>query len=192
MTTLYFIRHGETDWNAEGRLQGQMDIPLNDVGRAQAAEAGRKLLGLAGPLDRLDFIASPMIRTRETMDILRRTVGLPTDGYRLDPRLKEIAFGEWEGLTWREVRAREPEKAKERDADRWGYAAPGGESYPMLVERVSPVLSELTGDTVIVAHGGVARAVLSVTCGLPRQEAPTMDIWQGRVLVVRAGRYDWV
>lgn len=192
MHTLYFVRHGETDWNAEGRLQGQKDIPLNDLGRSQAAEAGRKLLGLAGSLDQLDFVASPMIRTRETMDILRRSVGMPVSGYRLDERLREIAFGDWEGLTWREVKKREPIKVKERDEDRWGYAAPGGESYAMLVERVSPALSELTRDTVVVAHGGVARAVLSVACGLPRSEAPTLEIWQGRVLLIRAGRFDWI
>jgi broad specificity phosphatase PhoE len=190
--TLFFVRHGETDWNVEGRLQGQRDIPLNDLGRSQAAEAGRKLLGLAASPDSLEFVASPMIRTRETMDILRRTAGLPVSGYRLDDRLREIAFGDWEGLTWREVRARAPVEARARDRDRWNYAAPGGESYAMLVERVSPVLSELTRDTVVVAHGGVARAVLNVACGLPKSEAPSLDIWQGRILVIRAGRFDWI
>jgi broad specificity phosphatase PhoE len=190
--TIYFIRHGETDWNVEGRLQGQTDIPLNARGRVQAEEAGIRLRDLVQSCADLDYVASPMGRTRETMERLRRIVGLHPTFYRLDDRLIELTFGTWEGLTWKEVRAREPQAAAARERDKWGYVPPGGESYAMLAERIRPILADLTRDTVVVAHGGVARAFLAVSCGVSTRHAASLDIWQGRILVIEGRRHDWV
>jgi probable phosphoglycerate mutase len=190
---IYFIRHGETDWNLEGRLQGQKDIPLNDVGRVQAEEAARKLEALVPHFEDLAYVASPMTRTRETMEILRATLGLHPEVYRLDDRLVELTFGVWEGMTWKEVRKAEPALAALREQDKWHYAPPGGgESYAMLVDRIRPILDDLTRDTVIVAHGGVARAFLSICCGVSSRQAASMDIWQGRILVIEGRSYRWV
>jgi probable phosphoglycerate mutase len=190
---IYFIRHGETDWNLEGRLQGQKDIPLNDVGRVQAEEAARKLQGLVPHVEDLAYVASPMTRTRETMEILRKTLGLHPECYRLDERLVELTFGVWEGMTWKEVRKAEPALAALREQDKWHYAPPGGgESYAMLVDRIRPILDDLTRDTVIVAHGGVARAFMAICCGVSSRQAASMDIWQGRVLVIEGRGYRWV
>jgi broad specificity phosphatase PhoE len=190
---IYFIRHGETDWNLEGRLQGQRDIPLNDVGRVQAEEAARKLEALVPHFEDLAYVASPMTRTRETMEILRTTLGLHPEVYRLDDRLVELTFGTWEGMTWKEVRKAEPALAALREQDKWHYAPPGGgESYAMLVDRIRPILDDLTRDTVIVAHGGVARAFLSICCGVSSRQAASMDIWQGRILVIEGRSYRWV
>jgi broad specificity phosphatase PhoE len=190
--TIYFIRHGETDWNLEGRLQGQKDIPLNDLGRVQAEEAGRRLRELVPNAEDLDFVASPMTRTRETMERLRATLGLHPTAYRLDDRLVELTFGAWEGMTWKEVRKAEPQAAAARERDKWGYAPPGGgESYAMLADRVRPILDSLTRDAVIVAHGGVARAFLAVACGVSTRHAASIDIWQGKVLVIDGRRHYW-
>lgn len=190
--TLYFIRHGETDWNAEARLQGQKDVPLNDFGRVQAEEAGARLRGLVPSCENLDFVASPLSRTRETMELVRRAAGLEPDSYRLDDRFKELSFGSWEGLTWKEVRARDPQGAAGRHRDKWGFVPPGGESYAVLAERIGPVVAELTRDTVLVSHGGVARVMLALLCGMSRRQAPVEDIWQGRIVVFNDGRYSWV
>jgi probable phosphoglycerate mutase len=190
---IYFIRHGETDWNLEGRLQGQKDIPLNDVGRVQAEEAARKLEALVPHFEDLAYVASPMTRTRETMEILRATLGLHPEVYRLDDRLVELTFGVWEGMTWKEVRKAEPALAALREQDKWHYAPPGGgESYAMLVDRIRPILDDLTRDTVIVAHGGVARAFLAICCGVSSRQAASMDIWQGRILVIEGRNHRWV
>jgi probable phosphoglycerate mutase len=190
--TVYFVRHGETAWNAEGRLQGQQDVPLNDRGRRQAEEAGVKLRGLVADAAGLDYLASPMHRTRDTMERLRAAIGLDRTAYGTDERLRELTFGGWEGRTWREVRRAEPEAWAARERDKWGFVPPGGESYAMLADRVMPVFAALSRPTVVVSHGGVARALLARACGVPIEQAPRIDIWQGRVLVIEGGRHRWV
>ena len=92
--TIYYIRHGETAWNAEGRLQGALDIPLNDLGRQQAAHAGNVLAELfvrdGRDKSSLPFVSSPLIRARSTMELVRGELKLPPGEYSLDDRLREI------------------------------------------------------------------------------------------------------
>jgi broad specificity phosphatase PhoE len=188
---LYLVRHGETDWNAEGRLQGGKDIPLNDYGRVQAEEVGRRLAELDPRPEDLDYLCSPMARTRETMQIMRAAMGLHAPSYKLDERLREITFGTWEGLTWREVRKQDAARAKAREDSKWHFVPPAGESYEMLMARIMPVFQSLERSTVVVSHGGVMRAALA-GFGLERPgKAESLDIWQGRVLVLTTGQYEW-
>lgn len=189
---LYLVRHGETDWNAEGRLQGGRDIPLNDVGRRQAAEAAGRLRDLGLPYDSLDYVCSPMSRARETMEILRAALGLRPDAYRVDNLLSEITFGDWEGMTWREVRKADADRARFRERDKWGYVPPNGESYAMLCERIRPWLAGLAGPTLTVSHGGIARAILALTGAARPLDAATMDIWQGKILKIAHSHHEWV
>ncbi|MDB5576652.1 MAG: putative phosphoglycerate mutase, partial [Bradyrhizobium sp.] len=99
MPTIYYIRHGETAWNAAGRFQGSQDIPLNDLGRTQAVTAGGILADLIArnghEAATLPFVASPLGRARLTMELVRKTMQLPPEKYALDDRLREIAFGQW-------------------------------------------------------------------------------------------------
>ena len=141
----------------------------------------------------LDFVASPLARTRRTMETLRTHLGLAPEAYRTDDRLKEISFGAWEGSTWAEIRRRDMARAAARDRDRWGYRPPGegAESYAMLVERVAPVLAALDGPACIVAHGGVARAILVIRGCLGIREAPRLGIRQGGVLVLEGRNWRW-
>ena len=189
---LILIRHGETDWNREGRLQGSQDIPLNDLGRRQAAEAAGKLRAFDPDFAGLDYIVSPMQRARETADIIFADLGMAPQSYRIDERLRELSFGEWEGFTWREMRTRERELAQSRQRDKWGFVPPGGESYRMLAERIRPLVEGLGRETVIVSHGGVARAMLALTGAVGPQKAALVDIWQGKMLVLDKGRADWI
>ena len=105
--TIYYIRHGETRWNAEGRLQGARDVPLNAVGRAQAESAGLLLAELLARDGRerseLSFVASPLGRARVTMELVRGALQLPPCDYAIDDRLREIGYGRWEGSTLAEV-----------------------------------------------------------------------------------------
>lgn len=193
MPVLYFIRHGETDWNREGRLQGQTDIPLNARGERQAQAVGQHLLDAAsGKLDHLAFYASPLMRTRQTMELLRSHIGLAPAGYALDDRLKEISFGHWEGKTWPEIRGRDPIRAKARDLDKWGFAPPGGENYEMVKERVGEWLATITQDSCIVAHGGIARVMMVLAQCASTHEALSSDIWQGKVLRFERSTACWL
>ena len=166
-------------------------MPLNEVGYVQAEAAGARLRGLVPSYAELDYVASPLSRARDTMERLRAVLGLPPDTYRLDDRLKELSFGSWEGLTWREIRARETNMTTVRTRDKWTFVPPGGESYAMLAERVAPALAGITRDAVIVSHGGVARVLLHLLGKLPPHRASSADIWQGKVLVFSPGDYAW-
>ena len=194
-TVLVLVRHGETDWNRDGRLQGHRDIALNDTGRRHAAEAGRRLRTVVGSarLPDLHYVSSPLRRARDTMALLRTELALvPEDAFATDERLTELRFGTWEGLTWPQVRALDPAGARARTRHVWSFAPPGGESYAQLGERLERWLAGLTEDAVVVSHGGVVRALLVLRAGVPPQEAGGFEVTQGRVLVLADGRADWV
>ena len=190
----YFIRHGQTDWNAENRLQGQADTDLNALGRSQASENGRKLAGLIADPGGFDFVASPMKRTRETMELLRAAMGLDPAAYRTDPRLVEVNFGDWQGFTYAELEAVRPGISHERSLDKWDYlpSGEGAESYQMLYERIRPWFEALSRDTVCVTHGGVIRALFRLIERLPKEEAASLDTPQDRLLRLSGGRLEWV
>jgi probable phosphoglycerate mutase len=188
---LIFIRHGETDWNREGRLQGQYDVPLNAKGRDQARSAGHLLqqFGVAS----YAFFASPLQRARETMLRVRAACNLrPFEAFAVDDRLKELAFGRWEGLTWPEIRVRDPLAVQQRRLDAWHFVPPQGESYAMLRKRVAPWLAALTGSAVVVAHGGIARVLLVELGGMAPNTAATAAIYQGRLLIFAGRTFRWV
>jgi broad specificity phosphatase PhoE len=184
---LYYVRHGLTDWNAAGRLQGHLDIPLNQTGREQAAHCAQILGDLLAREGRLaadlDYVSSPLSRARESMEIMRASLGLAPTEYRLESRLTEIAFGEWEGLTYDEVMRRDPDIVARRETDKWEFLPPGGENYRQLALRVAAWYATLTRDTVVCAHGGTGRAMVAVLGIAPPAEAVHRSIDQNVVYV---------
>ncbi|MBA2400920.1 MAG: histidine phosphatase family protein [Bradyrhizobium sp.] len=188
---IYYIRHGETSWNALGRLQGAQDIELNDLGRKQAAHAGNILADLFARDGRdkssLSFVASPLIRARATMELVRGSLQLPHDGYALDDRLREIGYGQWEGSTLPEMQLRDPSLYARRQTEKWTVSPPGGESYVEVQARMQDWYASVAADTVAVAHGGTARALM-VALGIETQiSAADLTIEQGAVYVFRDG-----
>jgi broad specificity phosphatase PhoE len=184
---VYYIRHGETEWNAMGRLQGAQDIPLNALGRKQAANAGGILADLIARdghnESSLAFIASPLSRARLTMELVRQTMNLSPDDYALDDRLREIGYGRWEGSTLAQMQAADPELFARRQANKWTVAPPDGESYAQVQARVRDWYDNLKADTVAVAHGGTARALM-VALGIETPEGVAdLPIEQGAVYV---------
>ena len=189
---IYYVRHGETPWNAEGRFQGSRDIPLNDRGREQAATAGGILRDLLVRATRephhFTYVSSPLTRARTTMDLLRGALGLPTDGYAVEHRLREIGWGEWEGKTVPEMQAHDPITFAARRKDRWNVTAPKGETYAEVTTRLRAWLSELKSDTVAVAHGGTMRALMVATGVANTLEAIEARVEQGVVYVFSDGK----
>jgi len=157
MTLLYLVRHGETDWNRARRIQGATDIPLNDLGRAQAAEAGDLLARRS--FDRV--VASPLSRAAETGAIIAARLGLPAP--ELVPAVAERRYGDAEGLTGSEVERRFPT----------GTPVPGREGRRELLARVLPALVGIArsagadgdGRVVVATHGAVIRAVVTHVAG---------------------------
>lgn len=190
--TLYFIRHGETDWNRDARYQGQRDIPLNATGRLQARRNGQALRALGTNLQRADFVCSPLSRAIETMEILLAALGLAAGQFRTDAQLLELAYGHWEGHLASDLANTDPDgvAAKARDPFRWRPR--DGESYEDLQVRVARWLDSLDGDVVAVSHGGVSRVARGAVLGLPSNDVPFLDVPQDRVLVLTAGGADWI
>ena len=163
---LVLWRHGQTAWNAEGRAQGQHDVPLDDVGVDQAREAAARLASLRPAA----IVSSDLSRAADTARELASVTGVEV-GY--DRRLREIAFGEREGLTYAESVARFPEQM-----GRWLRSEevrfPGGETYPETAERFAAALTDIVAamgpdDTVVVAsHGGAMRVGSCRFLGFPR------------------------
>ena len=172
---IYFVRHGQTEWNAEGRYQGAKDIPLNEVGRGQADLNGGLLRDLLLRSSRraTDFrwYVSPLSRTRETMARIRSRFAPPLPEVTADDRLIEISFGIYEGRLHTELAAGEMTIAGERDQNFWYFRPPEGESYDDLAQRVTSFGNALAGPSIVVAHGGILRVLRHLIEGFPRGEA---------------------
>ncbi len=183
--SLYYVRHGETDWNREGRLQGRRDVPLNATGRRQAAACGPILDHLigrdGGRAAGYAYVSSPLVRARETMELMRAALGLDRQAYLIDPRLTEISFGRWEGFTLAEIGAKQPDLLAARDRNKWSFTPPEGESYQQVTMRMRQWYGGLDRDAVVVAHGGTLRALMVVLGVAPPESAPAADIAQGAV-----------
>jgi broad specificity phosphatase PhoE len=160
---LYMLRHGETAWNTERRMQGTKDSTLTERGRAQAAAMGRALKAeLARETGPTIFFRSPLGRVRETSAIIGRELGLDPAAWRDDPRLAELSYGQWEGFSWKEIELTHPTALADWRADPHGYCPPGGETHQALRQRSADVLAEIAAAntrTVVVGHG-VSGAVL--------------------------------
>ncbi|MER8366202.1 histidine phosphatase family protein [Mesorhizobium sp. M0306] len=191
---VYIVRHGQTAWNAEARLQGQADTDLNELGREQASRNGRRLADLIDKPEDFDFVASPMRRTRETMERLRAAMKLDPHAYRTEPLLVELSFGDWQGFTFAELEANNPGSTRQRRLDKWNFQPPGegAESYQMLLERVKPWFDALDRQTVCVTHGGVMRALFRFVLGMSEQDAVSMEVPQDRVLRLDGRRLEWL
>ena len=190
--TLYLVRHGETDWNKDQRYQGQTDIPLNETGRAQAARNGEILKSLMPGIASADFISSPLSRAIETMEILRRSLGLDVKAYRLEPKLLEVHYGHWEGHLASELLRSDPEGVAGKNADVFGWRPRGGESYADLQDRISDWLQTVDRDTVAISHGGVSRVARGAVLGLDTSLVPTLEVPQDKVLILRDGGMWWM
>ena len=181
---VYLFRHGETVWNAERRAQGYLDSPLTAAGRSQARAMGAMLveeLRQAGYEPASVVVrASPLGRVRETLALAAETSGLVHDTGCFDHRLRELSWGDWEGLTGAEIEDRWPGAMAARRLDRWNYPPPRGESYVMAVARVQPAFQDIAAlaaerPVAVFAHGGIGRVLRGLFLRAPDAEILTMD-----------------
>lgn len=179
----YFARHGETDWNRERRYQGRIDIPLNDLGKQQA-DANGVLLQQLLHRDNIDpaainWYASPLSRTRETMERMRAAFQMELRPVIFDERLVEISFGTLEGKLHTELAAENAVAPGKRTADYWDFRPPEGEDYNEVAARLDAFADTLEGLPVVVAHGGIQRVLRHIVSGTPRLEVVNWSPPQG-------------
>ena len=173
---IYLLRHGETLWNRERRLQGQRDSPLTARGVAQAQENGRRLKALIEDPKDWRILSSPLGRAWQTAVLVAESLELDPNAITFDPRLMEIAYGLWEGLTYAEMEARFPSLWRARQADKWAMVVPGGESYAALAQRASAWLEGICEEDrlIVICHGGTGRVLRGHYTGL--SPAETLDL----------------
>ncbi len=168
-TRLILVRHGETDWNLEGRYQGQADLPLNERGRKQAKLLAERLRG-----ERIEAIyASDLSRAYETAEIIAEAIGLEVKPLE---SLREVDTGVWTGLTFQEVESRYPEHLREWRADPLRVKRLEGESYLELFERTRTAIEEIVEahpdqTVLIVGHGGNIKCMVLDALGVRADRA---------------------
>ncbi|MDP1751787.1 MAG: histidine phosphatase family protein [Reyranella sp.] len=181
---IYLFRHGETAWNAERRAQGHLDSPLTAAGQVQARAMGATLaeeLRQAGyESSGVVVRASPLGRVRETLAIAAEAAGLAHDEQCFDHRLREMSWGDWDGLNGAEIEAGWPGAMAARRLDHWNYQPPRGESYVMAAQRAQPALDDIAALAVerpvaVFAHGGIGRVLRGLFLRVPDAEILTMD-----------------
>ena len=185
---IYLVRHGETEWNRAGRMQGHLDAPLTERGEAQARAVGETLRGLG--VDGARLVASPLGRTRATAAIIARALDRDPEAMTTDERLMEMTWGDWDGLSRAEIEARDPDTWARRKADRWNYPPPGGgESYAMVAVRVADWLAGLDPERplIVVSHGGTGRVVRGLYGGLAEAETLAQEEPQDAFHLLRDG-----
>jgi broad specificity phosphatase PhoE len=187
---LYFIRHGETDWNKQGIIQGSQGIDLNATGVGQAQAVAQALLARAEELQYFDFVVSPQLRAQHTMRIIAETLGRDLAAVRTDKRLRELEFGVWEGRPFWELKA-SPIYPADPEAH-YEWRADGGESYADGVARVDDFLSEVSKPTLIVAHGAIGRCLIGFVAGLAPTAICHLPTPQGCYCRLENGTYSWI
>ena len=169
-TTLLLIRHGQTDWNREGRYTGQSDIPINERGKEQARQVAAQLQEMPPDV----IISSDLIRARTTAEIIAAPYNLPV---HTDPRLREIDQGVWEGMTFSDIKAKYAAEFAARSADPLSVAPPGGETVGQVRERVLAAVTDITrrhaGKRVAIVAHGLALAIIKAHF----PQTPITEVW---------------
>ncbi len=187
---LYYIRHGQTDWNAARKVQGQTDIPLNETGHGQAANIARAIKLIEPDVTKFKIYASPLTRVRETLSYVLKEYGIDDSVVSFDDRLREVSFGDREGSTWPELNADGIEPRKDPEAY-FHWRPANGESYADAAERIKSWLGEVQGPSIIVAHGGISRILRGILAGQSGAEFIGLKVPQTKFFKVENGEVEW-
>lgn len=187
MLSIFLLRHGETVWNTEQRLQGHRDSPLTQRGQEQAEKNGRKLRKLVSTAQ-VRIISSPLGRALDTAKIIATKLGVGASEIELDDRLKELCYGRWEGMTKSDIQASDAALYEARRVDRWNVKAPGGESYQDVAARLSSWLNETSdGVVVVVSHGCAGRILRGLHANLGVEQIVDLDERHDSIFLLQSG-----
>ena len=172
---LILVRHGETAWNAEGRIQGMLDVPLNALGLQQARLVADELARI---VDVAEMVSSDLVRTRETATPITNATGFEP---RFDARIRERHFGVWQGMTYEEWRIKDAEGIARYHAGEPDYGPDGGETARQFLDRCVSAVSDLVIGSrektlLLITHGGVVSSMVRHSNGLNPQSARTWSV----------------
>lgn len=186
---ILLLRHGQTEFNVARRIQGQVDSPLTDLGRAQAAHMAAQVAGLSAGRA-VSIWSSPLGRAMATAQIIGAGQRPAVDP-RPDPGLKEVSLGDWDGHSVEQIDRLWPGARADLPPEHWYFHGPGGERLPAVLDRVQAALARVAADPapvrVIVSHGIAGRAIRMVHCGVALEDAAIHGLQQDAVLELAAG-----
>jgi len=186
---IYLVRHGQTEFNAAGRWQGQVDSPLTALGRQQAARVGLTLRGLTDPTD-LAIFSSPLGRARDTALLIAAAIEA-VDEIHVDPRLMEIGMGAWDGLTTYEIDMEWPNARDGLDRFEWFFHSPDGETHEVFADRLTQALADIARhpatSKIIVSHGVAGRVIRGLFARLDQKSALSLDVPQDAIFRLANG-----
>jgi broad specificity phosphatase PhoE len=184
---ILLVRHGETEWNLQRRIQGRLDSPLTERGRAQAHAIGQLVRSLPDAAF-VRIVASPLGRAQRTAEIIAAHLDAEAE-LVIDDRLREISVGSWDGLTYRDIEIRSPGVFDGDGRHDWYFRAPDGETYAAFAARVAEWLAEVTEARLLVAvtHGIVSRVARGLYARLPRAMALTLPVPQDKIFRLAEG-----
>ncbi|MGH6997838.1 MAG: histidine phosphatase family protein [Phenylobacterium sp.] len=185
---IYLLRHGQTDYNRDGRLQGQTDSQLTSLGMAQVQAMANVLAEQIGDVEGWRILASPLRRTRQSVAIVARSLRLPVE---IDPALIEVGCGSWENRMYADLRVEQPEAFAGRD---WVFNSPDGERFEDVDGRVRPWLQALPPEgerkVIAVSHGIAGSLMRGAYLGLSQEETLGQDTPQDAIFRLAGGAVD--
>jgi probable phosphoglycerate mutase len=186
LPTLYLLRHGQTEWNAAGRFQGQMNSDLTDVGKGHAAAQGRLLGPVFKQLPDIDVYGSPLGRVRDTAKIALADHGRQP---ALRDDLMEITVGDWEGILKQEIEAGWPDLFNaSQTSTELSLSSPNGENYDDMHDRCYRFLNSLSGPSVIFSHGITITFLRKIACDLSYEAFTQLSNLQGCIYEIKDGQ----
>ncbi len=192
---IYLLRHGQTQWNAEGRYQGWRDSPLTQRGQTQARAAGRRLRDLIADMSELAVVTSTLGRAQHSASLALFEMGLGSAPVSADDRLKEIGLGLWEGVLDDDIQAQWADLHAARRRDPWTVAPPGGETHTDVLNRVSDWLAEQSEHRtlLVVTHGVAGRLLRGRYLGLSPEEIRALPTFgQDEIHILSNGKSETV
>jgi len=183
--SILLVRHGETEWNLQRRVQGRFDSPLTERGVVQAHAIGELLRRLPDAVV-ARIVASPLDRARRTAEIIAGHLGARLI---IDDRLREISVGSWDGLTYRDIEMCSPGVFDGDGRHEWYFRAPDGDTYEAFTARIAEWLAEAAGARLLIAvtHGIVSRVARGLYARLPRATALTLPVPQDKIFRLAGG-----
>ena len=194
--TIFFVRHGQTDWNKQARFQGQTDLELNSIGIKQAKHNAKSIANYVVSRDyifnNLSILTSPLKRAFDTSKYICCELSLSQKNISIDHNLLEQNYGIWEGLTRSEIEEMYGEALFKRDNNPWTFAPKNGENLQSVANRMVEVIHKISCPTIIVTHSGNLLALHAILGLINITKLLKEKIPHNRVFVVHNDRYEWI